>query len=343
MNAVAVLEAAQKCEASPTKRQYLTLAAAQEAAVWRTREAKIDIQAYACPSCGYFHLSRTSRLDRVLPTQDGTIMTTGLQYQASRLAKTTPAERVDMSDLIAQESPIVAGNRAAREKLLAEYLEGKEQVTVPEIMDYLQASRYIASNTLHALGWEGIKGQANWYPSGAMPERAPAKPESIARMQRRKKPNNRDALRKSRTRKLKAYLAERTEVTTIEVMELLESGKETAKEMLRDAGWNSGWGPNAKWTPGEDKLAHRRRIVPTQAQLESITVTPREEPVEEPIDLATRRHPAGKGLHDPISSEDGWRPVPSLDALKDKFVSTIEAELAVYGLEMRIEIREKRR
>ena len=337
----------EKCPKSPGKRKYYNLVDAETAAAFSAQQYGKPMRAYVCDGCGLYHVTgKISYGDVTSSRDDGTIVTAGMStrkaWKTNHLAP-VPVERVDMSEIIAMETPIVAGNAAAREKLLAEWLEGKESTTMPDVMEFLQVRREAANAALNALGWHGARGQKEWLPPGV--ERVYAsgspKPESVARMNRRKGKvtTSRDSLRKSRMRKLKAYLADREEVATLEVMTELDCGKDMAKSLLHELGWNAGWGANARWTPGEDKLAHRRRVVPTPAELAAETKA--EEPVNDPIDLAQRRHPAGSAVHEPISSEDAWRAVPDLEALKGRQVSQIIDELSVYGLEIRIQIREK--
>ena len=350
----------EKCPKSPGKRKYYNLMDAESAAEHSARQYSKPMRAYVCDGCGLYHVTgKVTYGDVTSSREDGVIVTAGMSTRAawkSNPLAPVPVERADMSEVIAMESPIVAGNAAAREKLVAQYVTDHETVTVPEVMEALSLSRDGASAALKSLGWQGMRGRKEWFPPGA--EAPTVKPESILRAQR-KGTKTREQLRASRRRKLKAWLAERESTTTTEAQVYIGAGKDMTKELMRELGWNPGWGANAKWTPGEDKLAHRRRVVPTEAEIEAApegfevykgqrkpkaapeTPVTVEESVQEPIDLSQRRHPAGAALQAGVT-EGGWRPVPDVTALAGKQVSQIIEELAVYGLEIRIEIREKR-
>jgi hypothetical protein len=332
----------EKCPKSPGKRKYYNLIDAEKAAASSAAQYRKPMSAYVCDGCGLYHVTGKVQYGDVTASRsDGVIVTAGMSTRTGWKKDTlapNPPERADMSEVIAMESPIIAGNTAAREKLIGEFLQGRESVTMPEVMDYAQCSHYQATQAMRMLGWTGTRGQASWLPPGV--ERPAPVRTGKAGKSSRGKPSA-VQLRRSRIKKLKQYLADKDAVTTAEVQVHLECGKDMAKALLKEAGWNAGWGANAKWTPGEDKLAHRRRIVPTPEQIEQSVqsnVTEKEPAVQEPIDLAAHRHPAGNGRPD----DYGWRPVPSLEALQMKQVNTIIEELSVYGLEMRIEIREKR-
>lgn len=336
----------EKCPKSPGKRKYYNLVDAESAAAFSAQQYGKPMRAYVCDGCGLYHVTgKITYGDVTSSREDGTIVTAGMStrpaWRSSNTLAPTPVERADMSEVIAMESPIVAGNKAAREKLLGEWLKGRESVTVPEVMEQMDASRYVAHSTLHALGWEGAKGQTEWYPSGKAP--TPIKKVKPGKSVRGNP--TQAALRASRKRKLAAYLVDHPEVATAEVMQLLGTGKDMAKSLLHELDWVPGHGNGARWSERTDNLVRTKKPERTLHAVESGDVDrfgrTQEEQTADPVEAAIERHPA-RGIHEPISSEDLWRPVPSLDALQVKTVSQIVDELAVYGLEIRIQIREKR-
>lgn len=342
LNAVVQLQADQKCPAAPTKRRYPTAQSAQEAAVWRTRESGIKIEAYACPDCGYYHLSRSSRLDRVL-SSEGRIVTTGLAHVESLARKPEPVKRVDMSELLAAETPIVPGNDAALEKMLAEYLTDKTEVTLPDVMEAMMAPREKTRVAMHALGWRGQRGRKEWFPPGVeLP--GPASKSGQRRATLRSSQTSKgggsraEKLFRQRKRKLKAYLQEREEVSTREVQELLGSGKEQARALLQDAGWQlGGAGFNARWRPTDA----------SQPQQDEITEDTERVTVHEPIDLASRLPVESSWPPPPVvavAAEDlGWRSIAGDDPrLRIMSLADMLETLAPFGFEVRIQIREIR-
>lgn len=364
-----VLEERQKCPRSPTKRQYPTMASAQDAATWRTRETGINIQAYACPDCGYFHLSRTSRLDRVLPSTDGTVVTTSMAANQRKLATTPPPERVDMSEILAAETPIVPGNPAATEKLVANMVEGKESVTVPELIDALQISRFQASQALRNLGWQGTRGRPEWLPPGVeRPGTKRVKPGKTVRGT-----SSATALTRARKKKLKSFLADKDAVSLAEVQVALSAGKDVSKALLHQLGWEPGRGQGSrgKWVPtAEAAVLQRTPLQELMASHAAEQETPPpparpralravEQLPEEDVDVAEQETaevtPAAAAaapvqIPAPVStpitaqalSELGWRSIPNPEGVRTKTIEQMIQDLAPYGLEVRIQIREKR-
>ena len=148
-----------KCQASPTKRKYQSSEEAWEAAKYRTAESGIEIIAYACPSCGHFHLSKKVKgSDVVVKAPVG--ITTGA------LRKNTP--QIEISDFtprreLPPEGPIVPANPDARRRVLSDYLTDKEAVSSDEIIHLLSCSRHSAAKYLSEIGWKAERGPgAKW-------------------------------------------------------------------------------------------------------------------------------------------------------------------------------------
>ena len=99
-----------KCPASPTKRQYLDTKEAWKAAGLRSQETGLDIVAYACPDCGYFHLTKKVKGSDVVVNADVGITTGALRKKMENRGMTfTPPKRVEVPN----ETPIKPGNPEA--------------------------------------------------------------------------------------------------------------------------------------------------------------------------------------------------------------------------------------
>jgi hypothetical protein len=167
-NGLPVTQTRKKCPDAPTKAQYLSTDAAWTAANKRSVEAGLDIIAYACPGCGYFHLSRKVKgSDVVVAAPIG--ITTGALRKKSQSLHPLP-ERKE----IPVEGPIVPANPDARRKVLGEYLGDKDAVSTEEILSLLGCSRHSMSKYMSEAGWRSERGPgARWRPRAtAEPVRA---------------------------------------------------------------------------------------------------------------------------------------------------------------------------
>jgi hypothetical protein len=93
-------------------------------------ETGIDIVAYACPGCGYFHLSKKANGSDVVVKADVGITTGALRKLSSGLEKIEYPERANVT-------PIVPGNKEARQKALALYLKERDTATGGELLKVL--------------------------------------------------------------------------------------------------------------------------------------------------------------------------------------------------------------
>lgn len=147
-----------KCPTAPTKARYYSSEAAWTAANKRSVEAGLDIIAYACPGCGYFHLSKKVKgSDVVVKAPVG--ITTGALRKAFVGEPLIIPERKELP----MDGPIVPANPDARRKMLGEYLEDKEAVSTDEILSLLSCSRHSVSKYMAEAGWKSERGPgARW-------------------------------------------------------------------------------------------------------------------------------------------------------------------------------------
>jgi hypothetical protein len=166
------LQAREKCPEAPGKRKFTSLMEAQIAARESSLTYRKPVVPYACPGCGLWHVTSKLRGSDVAKYRDDGIVQTTAMVQRERASATPPRqiERVDMSVIDAESSPVVPANAAAREKVLREYLVDKKTVTIPEISAILgDASRHVTGRLLKEQGWEGMRGRSEWYPVGSAP------------------------------------------------------------------------------------------------------------------------------------------------------------------------------
>lgn len=147
-----------KCPSSPTKRKYPNSEEAWEAARYRTAESGIEIVAYACPGCGYFHLSKKVKGSDVVVKAPVGISTGALR------AKTPSIMIGDFHrEELPPEGPIVPGNVEARRKALASFLEGVDSVSTAEIVVGVGIGRHSVAKYMGELGWRIGRGPgAKW-------------------------------------------------------------------------------------------------------------------------------------------------------------------------------------
>lgn len=337
--AISTLEALQKCPDSPSKRKYLTSADAAEAGIRRTRETGILIQPYACPGCGYFHLSRSTRTDRLVSSHDGLVLTAGMQKRELYPAKAPLPERKDMSEILAMERPIVPVNMAAREKIAREYLEGKVRVQTGEIMDLLGVGRGPASNVMNALGWHGKRGTTGgWYAPDYVAPEAEETPtggfEVFKKPAKRKKkaaPPKKDL----QLIALRGFLVGKDAVATAEVMEGLGVTEYKAKDLIKAEGW--------RYVGGTDRRYHRpetETATVAEVAAEPVIVA-QAEPQATPILLASRRHPAI--AEDPRvlapAAADPWHTMEINEKLMGMSLQQICDAMDTFGFELRLQTK----
>lgn len=158
----------QKCKTHPSKRQFQTSEEATRMAIDRSKAAKMPIVAYACDDCGYFHLTSRPSNDKVVTKEGGVISTRAIERR-------TPADvaplvaRLELPDAENDEVdpetlPLVYGNKGARVKALAAFVEGKDRVTTTELVEEIGVGRQIISEYMKSLGWKVHAGRfAHWY------------------------------------------------------------------------------------------------------------------------------------------------------------------------------------
>jgi hypothetical protein len=160
LDPVAQLHERQKCKDAPTKKKYPTLDEAEEAAADSSRRANRTIVPYLCPGCGHYHLTGKTTGSDVAFREGGAIKTDALKVRESTYKKPTVAERIEV---VPPET--IPANPAARRKVLAEFLEGRDSVGTDEVRDALQVSRHTVWKYMSELGWKATRGPgAVWRP-----------------------------------------------------------------------------------------------------------------------------------------------------------------------------------
>lgn len=147
----------QKCPDSPTKKKYATLAAAKEAARESSSRAKMSIDAYACPGCGFYHLTRKVDGSDIVREDGASLLTASMKRHPAGNAR---VERSDDPELYPP------GNFEAREKRLAEYaVENPGALSVAEVQLFLGVSVDTARETMRKAGFQPKRGPgARWDP-----------------------------------------------------------------------------------------------------------------------------------------------------------------------------------
>jgi hypothetical protein len=125
---------------------------------------------------------------------------------------------------------------------------------------------------------------------------------------------NGDAKRKV----LRDFLAERTEASTDELVELLGVGRKSLTAYMRETGWHNTRGRNAKWVPAS---VDRKRKAPAKA--------PRH---LNPVDEAIARHPS--------SLDTGWRAMGNIRPILHMPLGDLLETFRAAGMEIRIQVRE---
>lgn len=129
-----------KCELHPSKRAWSDPLEAVREAEARSEAAKMSISAYRCDSCKQIHLCKTSN------AREGSIVTRPEPRNFEVFMPTRP------------------GNKAAREKMLRAFLDGKIKVSTEEVIEAIgPISRHTASTLMRAAGWTIPRGPgARW-------------------------------------------------------------------------------------------------------------------------------------------------------------------------------------
>jgi Ni/Co efflux regulator RcnB len=142
----------QKCPDAPTKRKYRNQDAAWKAAHEATEKNGVLIAPYACPGCGAYHLTRKVDGSDVLTRQDGPIVLTGAQRR--KMAKHPAAAPVPARVTLPEpETPLVAGNRDARRKMLLGWLADNPTPATHEVRAFLNVTGPTVRTDMLAVGW----------------------------------------------------------------------------------------------------------------------------------------------------------------------------------------------
>jgi hypothetical protein len=179
-------QAKAKCPDHPTKRKFHSMLEAEQAAAASSRQYRATIVPYACAGCGLFHITgKTRGSDVVHVAASGTVRTAAMLERESLRTPPAPPARVDMEPLVAAERPVVPANKAAREKILIDYLQDKSQVSTAELVELLDCTGQNVSLLMKAQGWSVPRGPgARWTkrPLQAVPSSspAPAPPAALA-------------------------------------------------------------------------------------------------------------------------------------------------------------------
>lgn len=172
---IATLGDRQRCPEAPTKRKYRTTDEAWAAARERTAETKMAIAPYACPGCGYFHLTKKATGSDVLTRQgDGSVVTGSQRKHAENHPVYHEApQRVLLPE--PEEDP-VPGNRDARLKVARDYLATCSATaitaTTDDLMNVLDCSVVTVRSVMAEIGYRNTRGRyAHWVPiEGKQPE-----------------------------------------------------------------------------------------------------------------------------------------------------------------------------
>lgn len=155
----------QKCPDSPTKKRFRNSDEAWEAARLRSEETGLQIVAYLCAGCGGAHLSRKVKGSDVAVKAPVGITTGALRKKVGTFLQ-APSALSERRELPQTEGPIMPGNAAARRKMLAKFLEGRDSVTTAEIMVGIGTSRHSVARYMGEIGWTIGRGPgARWRPA----------------------------------------------------------------------------------------------------------------------------------------------------------------------------------
>ena len=165
----------------------------------------------------------------------------------------------------------------------------------------------------------------------------------------------------ARRRKIARYLESHPSPTTEELLALLghKYKRKVVQVDMAALGWTIRKGYGATWQPPvTDRpalhLVESHSDEPEATELEQAIADhpagaalpePEPEPEPEPVPYPVPEPPAEEPVPYPVPeppAEDGWRAIPDPDALQHKSLAVIANELAPYGLEVRIQIRERR-
>jgi len=164
------LRAREKCPTTPNKKIYKNSAEAVEAAGFRSKETGLNIQSYACPGCGWFHLTSSPVVkDKVVKAPVG-ITTTTMKRNTPMSTPAIPI-RKDMTS----ELPIMPANFDAKLKVLRTELYGKKSATKEELLAILPGtSKNSLGNLMKRAGWYNTRGpKAVWKPNSEKSTAAP--------------------------------------------------------------------------------------------------------------------------------------------------------------------------
>lgn len=153
------LRANEKCPERPTKRKFKTRALADTAAIEASRDAKMTIVAYACPGCGYFHLTRKVGGSDIVHDSADPIVTPGMRTRLVVVDNPPPERNWEVF-------PRIAGNPAAREKLFAEFLaDNPGPLAIADVRTALSCGVDTARGLLRSAGFTAKRGPgAKWEP-----------------------------------------------------------------------------------------------------------------------------------------------------------------------------------
>lgn len=329
-----VLQTRAKCPDSPTKKRYKTYDEAWDAARERSIEAKLEIVAYLCGGCGYFHLTKKSTGTDVALSRGAA---TGLTTPSTRKQLTAvPIIRVsERRELPLEEGPIVPGNKEARRKILAEYLSDNPQ---PFTSDITEAIPGVTPHTLRQdlaeLGYVPVNdGQRKrWVPKGG----------HLQAVEGGRKSKPKSASQRARLRKLKAFLKDNPTPKTSALLEVVDVGKAQLKNDMEAIGWSlEGWARGAHWVnknpdlhiadPETDTPEPATEDTPDTATEDTPVETETLAPVTEltPLDASMTRHPAG--------NEGVWADV-DVAKLADMPLNQVLQVLEATGVEVRFQV-----
>ncbi|WQY99772.1 hypothetical protein [Microbacterium phage MO526] len=163
LSPVATLADRQKCPEAPTKRKYKTTDEAWAAARERSAETHLDIAPYACPGCGYYHLTKKVTGSDVLTRQDGGKVVTGAQRRSNHPVFAPAVERATLEPA----APPIPGDRSTRTRVARSLLAVNPEPTTGDVRAALHCSTETARSIMRDLGYECSKGRsARWRKAG---------------------------------------------------------------------------------------------------------------------------------------------------------------------------------
>jgi hypothetical protein len=163
-----------KCPTHPTKRKYTTSDEAKDAAERRARSTRLPIEAYLCPDCGTYHLTKSAGGDNV--TLSGGKLTVG-EFKA--LSPRHPVFSGGSHD--EPEPDPIPANNDARIRVMRGWLAlnpDAEPSTAEVSQILVGASREAVRLVMRSLGYRNTNGRtARWVKDESMNERPQAAAE----------------------------------------------------------------------------------------------------------------------------------------------------------------------